>query len=447
VPTDTWSQRLDALLSALADADGDAAALRSFLFGIYDLLQGGDVSVQNAFEDLAEDELTAELRELAENLSAGRYDQPGNLVNFRGQVLHAARLLRGLEAALIGLGELGRSPRRIEDLAVRYGPVEGWLLPFPPRFRGEPRDLPRYFPKRALTRLRCLHSKLPNGMRLDLRLTDAAFGRDISAAACLFESLHLSDQVGARITNTSVGPFVVAGIDDRDPNAIEAAIISCCAPDEAADIVVFPELSIRPDDQRTIARLLGERPWDRSLSGPRPKLILAGSWHELDEGGALRNRAPVYDAGGTLLGHHSKHMIYGANQEHGWLRENIVPSEEILVLVSRSLTVAIAICLDFCQVARVNPYQDLDVDLVLVTSLAGEKTTVQHAAQAEALWNRRKTGTFLAQQDDSGPYGVSGAKPSEPLSEGPTAGGREAQAGFAEPSMAPVRVRKISRPG
>jgi hypothetical protein len=319
--------------------------------------------------------------------------------------------MRGAEHAVLGLGQAALAPRRAKDLEVAFGGERGWLLPFPPRHRGEPSDWPPYFAKRALLRMRCLPEELPTGHRIDLQLADAAVGKEIVGVACLFEKLLLTDARGQPIDDDATGPFVVAQVDGAGPLAIEHSMQLAFDPDAGASVVVFPELSISPADRNVVQRLIRTTPWDPQLKHRRPALVLAGSWHDSRPDGRHENRAPVFGGNGRLLGSHVKHAVFGAKTPRGVLREDIVRGEEILVLVGPDLTAAVAICLDFCQLGAENPYDYLDVDLVLVTSMASQATASDHAAQADRIWKRRKVATFLGQQSDKSGGGVCGANP------------------------------------
>ena len=116
--------------------------------------------------------------------------------------------------------------------------------------------------------------------------------------------------------------------------------------------------------------------------------------------------------------------------------ENISPSNTVLVVACPGLTVAVAICLDYCQEGQpCNPYENLDVDLIIVPSMGGEETLTSHENMAQRAWNNRKTATFVAQQHDSQEYGyVAGM----PFDDG---------ASFGERVNSRSSVRKIKQKG
>ena len=127
MPDRSWSQRFEELRQDIAAADGDAPVLRGFLFGLYELLRSDDVRVQNAFQGVTEEDLALGQVELAEELSRGGYTPGALSAQLTVQVAEAFHLLRALEAALVSLGELQRSPRRAEELAVSYRGAGGWV--------------------------------------------------------------------------------------------------------------------------------------------------------------------------------------------------------------------------------------------------------------------------------------------------------------------------------
>lgn len=414
-----WRRRLGRVLVAASKAGGKPAALRDIAFGVYRLLETGDNHVQNAFERCSEADFGDPVA-LGARLVAGDYEPPAiDALTLQDAVALAGGLLRGLEKALLALGSRSRGRLRTHDLEVTFGGDRGWLLPFGPRFRGPVKDWPPYFAKRGLEWHRCLPRRLSSGHEVDLHLFDHGFPDEVVAAGGLFRSVDLLNADGEALRLE--GPFVVGGLSRLDPEDLEGALARACDPEVQADILIFPELTIAPADRAEVIRLLQSAPWRDGLDGHRPALVVAGSWHDPIRTGAradvFANVAPVYGGLGQALGRHFKHAPYGIVGQGEPFRENVVSGDKILVLASRSMTLAVAICLDFCQQARANPYDDLDVDMVLVTSFAGARTTQMHQAQAERIWHRRKTATFLVQQSDDGPYGVSGASPGTAFSE------------------------------
>lgn len=432
----SWFKRLEACLNAAAATSGDPSDLRSLLFGLYRLIETGPLSVRTAFQDLSAEILSDNAQDLGEQLSQGEYPKLTTPREVAEGVELAATLLRGVEQALLGLGQAELAPRRARDLEVNFAEESGWVIPFPPRYRSEPSDWPPYFAKRALTRMRCIARELPSGHRINLQLMDKKTVGEIAGAACLFDKLNLIDQAGNPIDHTTVGSFVVDRIEGTSPQVIENCLRLALDADAQVSVVVFPELSISPDERKLIQRLLRTTPWDINLEHPSPALIVGGSWHDRREDGSHENRAPVFAGDGRLVGHHVKHAIFGTNvADKGVLREDIIRGEEILVVVGPDLTVAIAICLDFCQVGTSNPYDDLDVDLVLVASMAGSGTSADHGSQADRIWKKRKGATFLAQQNEGAAGGVCGASPTP-----------KTDPGFVKESGPAVVLRRISPP-
>ena len=87
----------------------------------------------------------------------------------------------------------------------------------------------------------------------------------------------------------------------------------------------------------------------------------------------------------------------------GALAEGIEPSNRILVVVSPTITIAIAICLDFCEVVRErNPYDELDVDLVLVASMGGPTTLEGHKRRRREFGTKEKWQRSFRSRQTSG---------------------------------------------
>ena len=427
-----WLRRLDELLGATADSDGEPSSLRNLTFGVFRLLESGDIAVQDAFQALTETEISADAKLDGEALSAAAYRPPSTPTDVPAGVRVAACLLRGLEAALTGLGSHAWGRPRASSFRASFGNEQGWILPYAPRFRLPFSAAQPYFRKRGLQHHRCLSERLQDGMHIDLHIIDTGFDEPIAAACCLFSGVSLIGADGAPIAADG-GPFEVHGLKGRGDDEVAEALAGACSATDRPSLVLFPELTVRPEDRQEIQTLLRTAPWDPDLSGHRPRLVFAGSWHDViaegPEAGRRQNIAPIYDGNGVAIARHIKHEPYLGSG----LREDIVVGDRIVVLASRSLTVAVAICLDFCQEARPNTYEHVDADLVVVVSFGNQTTTEAHDRRSQMLWNGRKTGTVLVQQNDSSAFGVSGALPDTKP--------------FAREAATAVTVRKISSAG
>lgn len=83
------------------------------------------------------------------------------------------------------------------------------------------------------------------------------------------------------------------------------------------------------------------------------------------------------------------------------LVEALDPGTELTVLVTEDALVGTAICL-FCERAgaQPNPFPMLDVDLMLVASLANRRSMEGHLATAHDMWLRWRAEALVVQQFD-----------------------------------------------
>ncbi len=403
-----WISSIKKIVADAEQSGFDAYHARHLLFGIWSLFIDAPTIVHHCFDGIESDDLRRQGKEFGPLLEAGSSLGLPDAPTLEQATCHAAFLLRALETIFI-YAEAHLAPRRREDLMVEYNGAQGYLIPFKPRFRQD-KDWPHYFPKRGLVSCRCIKAQLGTGQYVDIAFNVAAFDADeLICGIELFDKITPLDAEGQAIDFSASNKFVFHGIAYAADPEIAARIKAACT-DDICDILVFPELTMPPEQQSELADNLRMRPWDIDFSGPAPCLTLGGSWHIRREDGKYENCAPIYDGNGTCLGTHRKIFPYS----HPNLREDITPSNAILVVVARSLTVAVAICLDFCQEGHpTNPYDELDVDLVIVASMGSETTLTSHEAKATTYWNNRKTGTIIGQQHEAKDYGYVAAMPNE----------------------------------
>jgi hypothetical protein len=377
----------------------DLASLSSSLYGLWHLLNSAPATVQRSFDKILDETLESRGNLFAERLGKSlplMFGGPSDGVEIVTEA--AACLLRGFETALFAEGFFAdRTPRIPSELLVTYDVESGYVLPFPARFR-EPKPWPRMFARRGLARYRCIPQILSNGLRVDLKLL--RFGqklKDLQCVAHLFEGVTPLDAAGNPIDFGNCGHFIFHGLNYASTFDADARLASGMISATENNLHVFPELTVPLGEREVLRKALQRKLWLNGLNGPKPALVVGGSWHIQSDSGDYFNCSPVYDGDGRKLGCHHKHQPYS----HGDLVENIKDSDSILVLASDEFTVAISICLDFCQSGdSINPYDELDVDLVLVTSMGGETTMKSHSAVAKRIWDRRKTSTLVCQQRD-----------------------------------------------
>lgn len=157
---------------------------------------------------------------------------------------------------------------------------------------------------------------------------------------------------------------------------------------------VWPELCVPPDRLERLRSELEKRalPLDPTRG---PKLVAAGSWH-VGEEGARYSRMPVLDRFGSLILHYNKSIPFDVKGK----REAIVGDRDLQILVTPDAVVGFAICGDFSELELLLPYASLDLDLVLVASLANPRTMRGHESNAERLADMWGTRVLVSQQQE-----------------------------------------------
>lgn len=421
-----WQESILAIKLLAEEAGGDPFDVRNLIFGLWNAMLSAPILIQTKYSLLKTEDIESLSEVLSQKLCANeQIDPPAVGHEF---ILFSASLLYALEAIFIR-ADGSSFPRHEDELKVSFEGVDGYLLPFKPAFR-ESDTSSGYLQKRGLKYTRCIPSLLPGGLSVDLKLYDKLMPKEeLVCTAQLFESAIPLGADGAALNFSELGEFSFAGMDFKESLSVEQRLGDACP---SSDIIVFPELMMPHEQVLELQHALRSRPWDTPFETEPPFLVLGGSWHYERECGKFDNRAPLFDGFGNHLGDHVKSQPFTS----GNLVENIVPSNTVLVLASPNLTVAVAICLDFCQDGHpLNPYDSLDVDLVLVPSMGGDSTIQSHLARAKQCWNNRKTATFVAQQDLSNGFGYAGCIP---LCE---------DGGFEERVEASTMMRKINQKG
>ncbi|WP_046867141.1 carbon-nitrogen hydrolase family protein [Microvirga massiliensis] len=191
--------------------------------------------------------------------------------------------------------------------------------------------------------------------------------------------------------------FVVTGVecdgqDSQIRDHLETAHHERCA------ALVLPELTITPASLASLKAHLGNRlGWSTPSADPaRPLLVVAGSWHE-EDGADFVNEAKIVDAYGYEILRHRKILTFTDPELR---KERIRPGDTINILVTEETLIAFGICLDFCEKGRGGPFEDLDVDYVLVPSCGWRSTMQGHIRTADLMRSRYRTRSLVVQQPD-----------------------------------------------
>jgi hypothetical protein len=301
-------------------------------------------------------------------------------------------LLRALDLYLKQFLSGSHTPTPNDDWRVEWNGEEAFLIPLarlPWRApKGEEKDF-RPFSQRGLLCSRIVPAAV-DGANVRLYYPDriARIDQELTFGAALFPQLSFD------IVDSS-GAFRVTGVSAPDlaKNIAEACEGACAAQCLAA---VFPELTINDTSLRQIKRLLAGKPWWEGERGSfrAAPIVVAGSWHEAFQSGYV-NVATVLDGEGNLLLRHQKRFAYRDDEGRP---EDIIPGQELSILVLNEGLFSFGICLDFCHRGFETPYGELDVDFVLVPSCGNAATMEGHVRTACDLHDRRKTRSFVVQQ-------------------------------------------------
>ena len=207
--------------------------------------------------------------------------------------------------------------------------------------------------------------------------------------AALFEGLAVA--TGGEPKRT----FVVTRSEAPDHRAqIEHALVR--AHEDRCTALVWPELTISPDDRSAVVSWLQSRLLTEQAELPEVSLVLAGSWHET-EGSAVVNRSVVYDGCGQRLLTFEKAVAYHSDE---WGTEDIHESRVLKVLLLEDTLIGFGICRDFADTGLENALASLDVDLFLVPSMGNRRTMEGHLTTARLVGDRSAARAFIVQQSE-----------------------------------------------
>lgn len=147
---------------------------------------------------------------------------------------------------------------------------------------------------------------------------------------------------------------------------------------ENADVVVFPELTVTPEQRDEIAI------WQRGAkkTGSSPTLIVSGSFHEQIEGRKV-NRAELLGLSMPLLVHEK---IRPFGHAEGFA-EDFENGNRLELLATSIGLIAMPICKDFNDIVDGLPWPRIAPDWCLVPSMGDEGNVNAHAKRAKELWD------------------------------------------------------------
>lgn len=158
-------------------------------------------------------------------------------------------------------------------------------------------------------------------------------------------------------------------------------------------IVVWPELTMPDSHRKKVSRILKD---NILMEHPRvyPDIIVAGSWHET-ENGSRYNVSHILNRFGRTVAKYRKTVAY-SDGEHGI--EDIKLGSEFPLIVTNSIVAAFGICKDFCTASRSSPYHQVKADFVVVPSMGRISTMHEHKTAASNLRNTTGSRVFIVQQ-------------------------------------------------
>lgn len=340
-------------------------------------------------------------------------------------VLDAARLLRAIEEAVVeGEGYLVGDAEGDLEKASRTSDGRYYVIS-----RMTPLAVPerRPFGRRALLHHRVLPTEVGidpddrfkvrlHRSRLTLSEADMLAGdrRQRRYGAAFFPELKVD------LIPEGQGPFLVKALDGFDAPSLLADHLARGRA-AACDAIVWGELTMPEGSVEVVQQWLSDEAFGDAQGF---RFLVLGSWHR-KVGGEMRNVAMVLDGDGEPLCEVQKWAKF-------WLGdrpENIVPGNEIHVLIGEEDLILLAICRDFLEIGNDQPYGQLNVDIAVVPSMIATieetKTLVNHAAAAHQLGVLYGTRTMVVAQPSEPlagkPVGQVMAFPSKPLESPPIA--------------------------
>jgi hypothetical protein len=384
----------DVLRLAKAKDATTLRGLKDMIFGLWSAMQSSDDTLRDLYRSFSEDDLVKSASTLDLAACLAEITAPARNAKEKKLVFNdlAARL-RALES-LFYTEHNGATPKNSAAYEVEFDGKYGFFLDWTPRNR-TPREKGS-FEKRALARSRILPKAIGNAVLKVYVLDDprgflraSAGATKLHFGAGLFEDLQFSMQY-------EEDGFIVDGVQCvGQPQTIGRQLVA--ATDAGCCGVVYPELTITHDVLDEMCAMISDGALPIELS-----LVVAGSRHAKGPDGLVRNTSTIVDGYGDLRVEQSKFFRYSDGAKPS---EAIEPSTELAVVVLGDAVLACAICLDFCHRTEYPPYDDLDVDVILVPSCGEVVTMGSHLRKAQDIHLKRKVNTLVVQQfhDDKEP--------------------------------------------
>jgi len=383
-----WILEANSNLKKAANLIDSPVTFKNAIFAIWSSMNDAPDRIRNFFrffgeKDLQDDASSRSLESLFNPLRVGDGSDDYQMEMFR----ELAVRLRCIEQAFYAMDDGGtsRSQRRYK---VNFKGNEAFFLNRAPKNRiakdGDP------FFRRAFERSRIIPGRIGDFKVLLETPNDApgraraSGGQDFKVGAGLFNNLTLSIDTG-----TDKG-FVVKGVECANQFETISTQLAAAATSNCAG-VVYPELTI---DDDTVARMqysmaAGE------ISTRGISFVIAGSWHVEVGDGRYVNQSVMLDASGTPIAKHRKlYRFLEKNSSY----ERIEGGQSLTVTVLGDMIISSAICLDFCNIFDHPPFDQLDVDLLLVPSCGGVGTMGQHIEKAEWMSRQSRVKTVVVQQ-------------------------------------------------
>jgi hypothetical protein len=208
--------------------------------------------------------------------------------------------------------------------------------------------------------------------------------------------VHFTDKVELKCTLNPAKKFFADGLSASDIRISSIRAHLKYAYNKDADIIIFPELTVTPEQRREI------RIWHLNKLDKQehvPIFIVAGSFHEITEDGRKVNRAEMLGASGKQLLFHNKIRPFGFADG----RAEDIDSGNCINLLSTAIgIIAMPICKDFNDAAGID-WTEIGPDWCLVPSMGDESNISAHSEQAQKLWKIFfRTISLIANQEFEG---------------------------------------------
>lgn len=358
------------------------------------LMRSAPSVILHAFARLAETELVVASEQRMAELDAGDWRWGIPLIEDPAAIVFAVGVEVRATDSLLRHIRSREAPVKA-DTEYRHTALKALVVPCRERRVGRSGDRERQgYERRGILKHRILPTmiqkfrvKLSGGGTVDLKapVGPPAF----RGGAALFEGLKL------KTVSPSKGLFLVEGCDAVDKaGQIERNLTE--AHHRGGSALVWPELTLTPSERTRIVHWLQNRLFREVADESAVDIVVTGSWHEKGRSGTV-NRSVVLDRNGVRLLAFEKLFAF---HDVGLGTEAIVPSRVLHVLILDDILVAFGICRDFAEAQSLNPFPELDVDLIVVPSMGNRTTVDGHVSMAGIVNDRFTARTFVVQQAD-----------------------------------------------